>query len=105
VGGWGRRGAGGGGAGVVSPRAAAYDIRYSTEMITQADWIDAIQLVDSLAPTPAGSPESFTLTGIPIGKLYSGIQIIDDALQSSELSNIHDVEVPYYKISLPLIIQ
>jgi len=70
-------------------RAAMYDIRYSTEMITELNFADA----DSVAPVPTplapGSREWFTVTGLePLTTYYIAIRTGDYVGNWSALSNV-----------------
>ena len=83
--------------------ATAYDIRYSTAPIMDSNWVLATLIVPPI-PVVAGSPESFTVTGVPGKTLYFAIRSVDEVYRSSTLSNVVEVEIPPYKIYLPAII-
>ena len=71
--------------------AAQYDIRYSTSTITNANWVSATQCSSEPTPKPAGSSETFTVTGLSSGtRYYFGIKTADEAPTPnwSDLSNI-----------------
>ncbi len=69
--------------------ASQYDIRYSTSMITEANWSSAIQVADEPSPQPAGSQESFTVTGLePSTLYYLAIKAADEVPNWSNMSNV-----------------
>jgi hypothetical protein len=70
-------------------RATAYALRYSTAPITPANFASAKKIYGLPAPLPAGSLESFTITGLAAGtNFYFAIETCDDAGQWSQLSNV-----------------
>jgi hypothetical protein len=69
--------------------AALYDIRYSTSLITVGNWNFATQCSGEPHPQPAGSSESFTVTGLSSGTTYYfALKTADEVLNWSALSNI-----------------
>ena len=73
--------------------ADSYDVRYSTELITEENWDDASQATDAVAPLISGTPQSFILTGLVGGTVYyMGVKTVDEAGNSSAISNIVNVE-------------
>ena len=78
--------------------AAQYDIRYSTSMITEWNWDRAIQLEGEPTPQPAGSRESFVVTGLNGNTTYYfAIKTADEVPNWSGLSNVAittDIERP-----------
>ena len=69
--------------------ASEYDLRYSLDPISEETWEDAIRLEDVAAPSPSGTSESFTVTGLELGTTYSfAIKTVDDMLNESELSHV-----------------
>ena len=69
--------------------ASEYDLRYSLDPISEETWEDAIRLEDVPAPSPSGTSESFTVTGLELGTTYSfAIKTVDDMLNESELSHV-----------------
>ena len=69
--------------------ASEYDIRYSTQPITEANWDEAIQCEAEPAPQPAGSSEVFTVTGLaPGATYYFALKTADEIPNWSGLSNI-----------------
>jgi hypothetical protein len=72
--------------------ASTYDIRYSTSSITEANWDSATQVAGEPAPKPAGSAESFTITGLSPGTTYYfALKTADGVPNWSELSNVVQV--------------
>ncbi len=70
-------------------QAASYDLRYSTSPITEADWGAATQVTGEPLPQPAGSAESFSVTGLSPGTTYYfAIKTTDDFGNVSQLSNV-----------------
>lgn len=69
--------------------ASQYDIRYSTSaIITEADWEAAAQCTDEPSPSPAGTAESFTVTGLsPTTTYYFALKTADEVPNWSGLSN------------------
>ena len=69
--------------------AASYDIRYSTATITDANWGSATQCAGEPAPQPAGSSESFTVTGLNANTMYYfALKTSDEVPNESPLSNV-----------------
>jgi len=69
--------------------ADEYDIRYSTSMITDANWGSATQCTGEPAPSVAGSGETFTVRGLASGTTYYfAIKTRDEVPNWSPLSNI-----------------
>ncbi|MFH1701776.1 MAG: fibronectin type III domain-containing protein [Candidatus Zixiibacteriota bacterium] len=69
--------------------ASVYDIRFSTSLITDANWNAATQALGEPSPQVAGSNESFTVTGLlPNTQYYFAIKAADDTPNWSQLSNI-----------------
>lgn len=72
-----------------SGTASLYDIRYSTQMITEANWDGATQAVGEPTPQPAGTPQSFEILGLNPGtNYYFAIKTADENFNWSALSNI-----------------
>jgi len=44
--------------------AFAYDLRYSTTEINDTNWNSAVQVIGMLAPTPAGTVQTFIATAL-----------------------------------------
>ena len=68
--------------------ASEYDIRYSTQPITEANWDGATQCAGEPAPQSAGSSEVFTATGLTPGAYYFALKTADEIPNWSELSNV-----------------
>lgn len=69
--------------------AFRYDIRYSTEPITEENWQYAETAASLPDPQPAGSLETATVTGLNAGPTYYfAIKARDDSWQESGISNI-----------------
>ncbi len=69
--------------------AAQYDVRYSTAPIDAGNFDSAGQVFGEPAPQAAGSPESFTVTGLTSGTTYYfAIKTSDEAGNWSGISNI-----------------
>jgi len=69
--------------------ATTYDIRYSKEPITEANWGGATQCDGEPSPKPAGSSEIFTVTGLsPNTVYYFGMKTADEVPNWSALSNV-----------------
>ncbi|MDH5408324.1 MAG: right-handed parallel beta-helix repeat-containing protein [Gammaproteobacteria bacterium] len=69
--------------------AASYDIRYSTEVITEANWSSATVLSGTPAPQAAGAAEEFIVPGLFADtNYYFAIKTIDEAGNESTLSNL-----------------
>ena len=74
--------------------ATSYDLRYSTEMITAANFASATQAVGMPIPAVAGTEESYTVTGLTIGESYFfAIIVYDDKGNASPMSNVAEVDV------------
>ena len=66
-----------------------YIVRYSSNPITESNWGSAITIPNPPAPLPAGSAQSFTFSGLPMGTAYYfAIKTFDEAGNSSALSNV-----------------
>jgi hypothetical protein len=84
--------------------ATLYDIRYSASQITQANWASATQVSGETSPKPAGSSETFTVTGLQAGKTYYfAIKTADEIPNWSALSNIVTTVTPtaYVEVTPP----
>jgi hypothetical protein len=78
--------------------ASQYDIRYSLAPITELNWHDANQAAGEPSPQPAGSQESFDVTGLQPGTTYYfAIKTADEVPNWSGISNVASgttLEVP-----------
>ena len=69
--------------------AAQYDIRYSTSLITAANFTSATQASGEPAPKAPGQAETFTVTGLTPGTTYYfAIKTADEAANWSGISNV-----------------
>lgn len=74
---------------VASGTAAVYDVRYSTALIDSSNFATATQVGGEPAPLPAGSVQSFTVTGlIASTSYYFAIKVADEAGNWSTISNV-----------------
>ncbi len=72
--------------------ASQYDLRYSTSLITEANWNQATSVSGVPSPQSAGSAESFTVTGLTPGTTYYfAIKAADEMANWSTLSNVASV--------------
>lgn len=73
--------------------AATYDVRWSTAMITEGNWVSANATSGEPAPAPSGTSQSFVVTGLNRNvDLYFAVKVRDDASQWSALSNVPRVD-------------
>jgi len=69
--------------------ASAYDIRYSTATITEANWGSASQCSGEPAPQVAGTAQTYEVTGLsPDTTYYFAAKTADEIPNWSDLSNI-----------------
>lgn len=69
--------------------ASAYDIRYAEAAIDETNWDEAVQVGGEPNPSPAGTVDTFTVTGLTPGiHYYFAIKTADAAGQWSDLSNL-----------------
>ncbi|MBU1754352.1 fibronectin type III domain-containing protein [bacterium] len=73
-----------------SGHADKYDIRYSTSSITEANWAYAKSVSNLLIPSPAGQAQVTIVSGLSLNaeEYYFGIKTLDEAVNTSGLSNI-----------------
>ena len=72
--------------------ADQYDIRYSTSPIDDGNWDSATQVDGEPKPSPAGTQEIFTVTGLSIDTTYYfAMKTADEVPNLSELSNVTSV--------------
>lgn len=70
-------------------QATRYDIRYSTQTITDGTWGSATVVANPPTPKVAGQQESFQVTGLqPDTTYYFALKTYDEAGNPSPLSNI-----------------
>ncbi|MBI3271083.1 MAG: discoidin domain-containing protein [Planctomycetes bacterium] len=76
-------------------RATAYDLRYSFNLITEANWSSAIQAAGEPVPASAGGAEGFLQTGLRPGRSYFfALRTVDEAGNLSAVSNIASCVTP-----------
>jgi len=69
--------------------ASQYEIRYSTQPITEENWDEAFQCEGEPVPQPAGNIETFTVTNLSRGiTYYFAIKTADEIPNWSNLSNV-----------------
>ena len=71
--------------------ASAYDIRWSTSVITNGNFGSATPLAPGEIPTPqiAGSAETTNVAGLPVETMiYFAIKTVDEVPNTSDLSNV-----------------
>jgi len=69
--------------------AAQYDIRYSMSPLIEAVWPSASQAADEPSPRPAGTADTFMVTGLaPNTKYYFALKTADEKGNWSAKSNI-----------------
>jgi subtilase family serine protease/subtilisin family serine protease len=70
-------------------RANAYDLRYSTAPISDANWEQATPVAGTPAPQTPGALEQFTIGGLAPGtSYYVALKVLDNVGNSSEISNV-----------------
>jgi len=76
-----------------SGTASSYDIRYSTQEITAANWANATQVSGTPAPYTAGYDQAFNVTGLSADTAYYfAIEALDDGGNASALSNVPNAQ-------------
>jgi hypothetical protein len=66
-----------------------YVIKYSSSMINNSNWAQAIDAPNPPVPLPAGTIQNYTITGLNRGSAYYfAIKSYDEVGNSSEISNI-----------------
>lgn len=69
--------------------ATTYDVRYSTSLISEANWSSATQATGEPSPSVAGSAESMTVSGLSSGTTYYfAIKTSDEVPNTSSISNV-----------------
>ncbi len=69
--------------------ASSYDVRYSTAVITEANWWSATQATGEPTPAAAGSAQGMTVSGLSAGTTYYfAIKTSDEVPNISALSNV-----------------
>lgn len=68
---------------------AAYDVRYSTAVITEENWSSASQVTGEPLPQSHGTVENFSVPGLQGGtRYYFAVKAVDDAENWSGLSSL-----------------
>jgi len=74
----------------------SYDLRYSTEVITPANWDDATEVTGEPTPGTPGAVQSVTLTDLTQATVYYfALRVADDQQVWSDLSNLIFVETAF----------
>ena len=69
--------------------ASAYDVRYSTATITDANWGSATQCTGEPTPKASGQAETFTVNGLSASTTYYfAMKVADEVPNTSGLSNV-----------------
>ena len=70
-------------------RASQYDLRYSTALITDANWQNATRVSGLARPLPYGNKEVVTIGGLlPSTTYFFAIKAADELLNWSPMSNV-----------------
>jgi len=81
--------------------AAAYDVRYSTSLITEDSWPAATQIGEEPLPAAAGTVQTLGVTGLTAGDTYHfAVKTSDEADNQSSLSNVVAGSLPAPPASL-----
>ncbi len=73
--------------------AAWYDLRYSHSPINDSNFFSATQVAALKKPEEPGVKESFLLDNLLAGSYYLALVVVDDDGNTSELSNVFEVNV------------
>lgn len=69
--------------------ATSYDIRYSTSLITEVNWVSATQVTGEPTPLIVGSNQSMTVSGLnPSTTYYFAMKTSDEVPNTSAISNV-----------------
>ncbi len=69
--------------------AASYDLRYGTNLITEANWTSATEASGEPVPAPAGISQAFTVNGLEVGTTYYfALKTSDETNNLSPISNV-----------------
>ncbi|MFC1717863.1 Ig-like domain-containing protein, partial [Candidatus Poribacteria bacterium] len=69
--------------------ASSYDVRYSTSLISEANWYIATQAVNEPGPKPSGFTETFNVLGLfSDTTYYFALKVKDNVGNESDLSNV-----------------
>jgi phosphodiesterase/alkaline phosphatase D-like protein len=82
--------------------AQEYDVRYSTSVISNANWASATQATGEPAPDVAGTVQHFTVTGLlPDQDYHFALKTRDEIPNESTLSNVPTAHTPSGQVSPP----
>lgn len=82
--------------------AAFYDLRYSMEPITEANWEEAAQVTGEPLPLPAGTRQSMVVKGLRSDTTYYfALRTGDESLNLSNLSNVATIKTLYSDDTIP----
>ena len=71
-----------------SGQASRYDVRYSTEPISEATFSSALQVTGAPLPQLPGMPEKVAATGLnPFTDYYFAVKVLDNVGNASDVSN------------------
>ena len=83
----------------MSGTAAAYDIRYATVTITEANWDSVTQVIGEPKPKPGGDTDTMIITGLSMDTTYYfALKTKDEAGNWSAISNVVSEE---FVVSFP----
>jgi phosphodiesterase/alkaline phosphatase D-like protein len=75
--------------------ASAYDLRYSTSPITEANWASATQVSGEPTPAASGATQAYTVRGLSRQvTYYFAAKVSDEAGNLSALSNVPSATTP-----------
>ena len=78
-----------------STAATAYDIRYSTAALTEANWGSATTVSGEPTPAVMGTTQSMQISGLTAGTTYYfGLKSVDASGNWSALSNVAVLTIP-----------
>lgn len=80
-----------------------YDIRYSTDILTETSWGDATEIIEeNMTPGIAGEIQALAVSGIlPNTRYYFALFIRDSKGNSSLISNVADIQTLSFEIIPP----
>ncbi len=82
--------------------AASYDIRYSTDPITESNWDAATSVANPPVPGAPGASETLLVTGLSEDTtFYFALKSTDTASQVSNLSNVASATTPVHDVTAP----
>lgn len=83
-------------------QATYYDLRYSTEPITESSWDRATRRTAARYPYRAGIVQGFQIIGLQAAtNYYFAIKVADEAHNWSTLSNVANASTPAFNDSIP----